>query len=216
MVHYYIETDGEVFLVEEGGRLRFPISPEEISFPIEVLHTMHLGGERVHFCAPTLAHHPSWYHKDELVGWDRVDPLVRRAVNTSLPRVVAEAVIVERAAVLMVKASRGFNRGRWTLPGGFVSYGESPAQAVAREVREEVGVACEVGELLGLESFIGHDSCLHWHMCFYEAALRSHAFAPPPDEIEQVHWFPLEEALERWIGFRRIRETLRRRYLEGG
>jgi len=213
MPHYYVETDGEVFLVERGGRLRFPVTEDELPFPVRILHEMRVDGELVYFCKPEIAEHPRWHHKDALIGRDEADPLVRRAVNASLPRLVTEAVVVEEGHVLLVKSSRGFNRGRWTPPGGFVSYGESPAEATAREVREEVGVACEIGALLGFESFIGRDNGFHWTMSFYETALLSHDFAPPADEIEEVRWFSLEESL-RHLAFPNLQRVIRKRYLK--
>jgi 8-oxo-dGTP diphosphatase len=58
------------------------------------------------------------------------------------------AVIVRSGRVLMVRERRRGATGRhdgpeyWVLPGGGVEPGETPEQAVAREVREEVGLAC--------------------------------------------------------------------------
>jgi 8-oxo-dGTP diphosphatase len=50
--------------------------------------------------------------------------------------------------VLLLKRRTAPRVGHWCLPGGFMAYGEQPAVAAAREVREEVGVEVSVGELL--------------------------------------------------------------------
>jgi 8-oxo-dGTP diphosphatase len=51
--------------------------------------------------------------------------------------------------VLLTRISRlGAHPGAWTLPGGGLDHGESPRDAVAREVREECGVDVVVGDLL--------------------------------------------------------------------
>ena len=56
---------------------------------------------------------------------------------------------VESGSVLLSRISyRGFHAGGWTLPGGGVDHGEAPADAVVREVREEAGLDCSVGDLL--------------------------------------------------------------------
>lgn len=197
--YYYIEIDGMVYLVEEGGRLRFPRSLEELNFEIEIEHPMAVEGQEVLFSKPLIAYYPQgkgWWHKDRIPLLDEADPIVRRAINLSLPRVVAEGVIIKGGEILLVKAKRGYLKDTWNLPGGFVTYGESPAQAVAREVGEEVGVRCRAGRLLGVESFIGKKSFNHWHMFFYKAELLDGEFHPAADEIAEVRWFPLKEAVE--------------------
>lgn len=212
MPHYYVETDGEVYLILENGLWRFPARLESLPFEVEELHTMRVMGEEVRFCKPRLEFHPHWCHKDELMSWDNVSPLVLQAVNLSLPRVVTEGVIVEQGNILLVKGNRGFNKGRWTLPGGFVGYGEATEEAVVREVQEEVGVASNVLRLLGIESFFGQETDFHWHMCFYELALLSHDFSLPPDEIEAVKWVPVDEALKA-ITLKKLKALLKQHFL---
>lgn len=59
---------------------------------------------------------------------------------------VAAALITDPAGlVLLVKPSY---RDHWVFPGGWVDAGESPDQACARELREELDLALPVGSLL--------------------------------------------------------------------
>jgi 8-oxo-dGTP diphosphatase len=66
-----------------------------------------------------------------------------------LQRLAVYALVRRGDEVLLTRISpRGAHPGAWTLPGGGLDHGESPRDAVAREVREECGIACEVGDLL--------------------------------------------------------------------
>lgn len=57
--------------------------------------------------------------------------------------VVAVALVNSEGEVLLAQRPVGKNMaGLWELPGGKVEEGESPEEALARELREELGEAC--------------------------------------------------------------------------
>ncbi len=106
-------------------------------------------------------------------AWHRVEDVASGAVPVAaqvtdalvdhqphrLQRVAAYAVVLRGRDVLLTRLSgRAAHPGMWTLPGGGVDHGERPAAALAREVEEECGLACEVGDLLGVHDahFSGH------------------------------------------------------------
>ncbi|WP_081994756.1 NUDIX hydrolase [Deinococcus radiopugnans] len=67
----------------------------------------------------------------------------------------AAACIWQKSRVLMVGADGPENVGRWTLPGGGVEPGETPAEAAVREACEECG-AHVVVEGVGFEVVSPH------------------------------------------------------------
>ncbi|MGI5470672.1 (deoxy)nucleoside triphosphate pyrophosphohydrolase [Streptomyces sp. CA-132043] len=62
----------------------------------------------------------------------------------SAVRVVVGGAVLDRGRLLAARRSAPPElAGRWELPGGKVEEGETPEQALVRELREELGVAVE-------------------------------------------------------------------------
>src|SRR2546428_5361239 len=95
----------------------------------------------------------------------------------------------------MVKAVRGFSKGYWNVPGGFMDYGESPEVGVEREAEEEIGVDIVLDGL----SSVCAGGCLgkpSYTLEFvYKGYLLSEASRLKPDEIEDASWFTVDKAL---------------------
>lgn len=58
------------------------------------------------------------------------------------------AALIEREGKILVgqRQDGDTHAGKWEFPGGKVERGESPAEALARELREELGIEAVVGE----------------------------------------------------------------------
>lgn len=62
---------------------------------------------------------------------------------------VAAAVIIEGGRVLLTQRKRGSHlEGAWEFPGGKVEPGGDPREALARELREEIGIESVAGEVV--------------------------------------------------------------------
>jgi 8-oxo-dGTP diphosphatase len=192
----YIESDGQVFLVERDGQWTFPREGDALDFKVQVRHATRIVGHEVAFCRPLIDYFPAdWVFKDDVPLRKDIDPVVQRAINASLPRCVVGVVLMNEAGqVLLVKSSRGFTKGMWNVPGGFIEYGETPDVAAAREAKEETGLDIQVGELLGvfMERF---ESPYFMYGFMYDAKTGGGELRPDPSEIEETRWFSPEEAM---------------------
>jgi ADP-ribose pyrophosphatase YjhB (NUDIX family) len=66
------------------------------------------------------------------------------------PKVAVVALVTQGDSVLLIRRGVPPAQGQWALPGGFMDAGESPEEALAREVQEEAGIVVQVGALLAI------------------------------------------------------------------
>ena len=55
----------------------------------------------------------------------------------------------DRGRLLLIKRGHAPGAGLWSLPGGRIEPGETDAEALVREMREETGLAVQTGRLIG-------------------------------------------------------------------
>jgi 8-oxo-dGTP diphosphatase len=55
----------------------------------------------------------------------------------------------DRGRLLLIKRGHAPGAGLWSLPGGRIEPGETDAEALVREMREETGLVIEAGPLVG-------------------------------------------------------------------
>ncbi|MDG2242723.1 MAG: 8-oxo-dGTP diphosphatase MutT [Rhodospirillaceae bacterium] len=76
--------------------------------------------------------------------------------STKIVTVVAAALIRPDGAILLTQRPDGKSMaGLWEFPGGKLKAGETPEQALVRELQEELGVSIELGDLEPL-TFASH------------------------------------------------------------
>ena len=115
---------------------------------------------------------------------------------------VAAAVIRKNNRIFATQRGYGEFKDGWEVPGGKIEPGETPRQALVREIREELDTEINVGELLGT---IEYDyPTFHLSMdCFWctvvegSLELKEHEAARWLDRenLYSVDWLPADTGL---------------------
>jgi 8-oxo-dGTP diphosphatase len=66
------------------------------------------------------------------------------------PKLVAGCLIADGNRILLIRRGLEPSLGKWTYPGGYVDFGETPVQCALRETAEEVGMTVRDPALLGV------------------------------------------------------------------
>ena len=115
---------------------------------------------------------------------------------------VVAAVIMKKGKVFATQRGYGEFKDGWEFPGGKVEAGESPEEALCREIREELEVEVNVGDLIDT---IEYDyPAFHLSMKCYACTiaggsphLLEHEAARwlSADQLDSVAWLPADITL---------------------
>lgn len=124
-------------------------------------------------------------------------------------RVVA-AVIRDGDRIFATARGYGEFKGQWEFPGGKIEAGESPQDALKREIHEELEVLIQVGDLIDTieydyPTFHLSMDCFWANVEFGELVLKEAEAAKwlTVDELDSVQWLPADLTL-----IEKIRKTM--------
>ena len=112
-------------------------------------------------------------------------------------------------AGLLLCVRMNYASHNWTTPGGRVNAGESPLDALKREVLEETGYQVEPKDLIGVYAKPFEDDIV----LSFEALVVSRFAWEPNEEISEVKWFHPSELPTQmsFIVQTRVQDALARR-----
>ncbi|MCY3577129.1 MAG: NUDIX domain-containing protein [bacterium] len=111
------------------------------------------------------------------------------------PELCVGAVVVRGNSILLIRRGTPPGEGLWSVPGGRVQRGESLADAVRRELREETGLEGDVGEAVGWTELIGRRR--HYVVVDYRVSVAADATPTAGSDAADAAWVAFDE-LEEW------------------
>jgi 8-oxo-dGTP diphosphatase len=144
----------------------------------------------------------------------------KKGKRMKIKKVVA-AVIVDDGRIFATQRGHGEFKDGWEFPGGKIEPGETPQQALKREIREELDTEIEVGDLLKAVEYDYPNFHLSMQ-CFIcsvksgHLTLKEHEAAKwlTVEQIESVNWLPADievvRELRKYKGKRAVDDKMRK------
>ena len=118
-----------------------------------------------------------------------------------MKRIEVVAAIIEDGEGRVFATQRGYGplKDGWEFPGGKIEAGETPEDALKREIMEELDVRIDIDDFLATvewdyETFHLSMRCYMCHVESGEMILKEHEAAKwlPYEEIDTVNWLPAD------------------------
>ena len=121
--------------------------------------------------------------------------MINRIEGMKSIRVVA-AVIRDNDRIFATQRGYGNYKGWWEFPGGKIEAGETPQEALTREIREELDTLVEVGDLIACVEYDYPE--FHLSMdCFWCTILEGNLHL---NEAEDARWLTKENLMSvKWL-----------------
>ena len=111
--------------------------------------------------------------------------------ESNAPIDVVCAIIARGNSVLIARHPPGHRHAKkWEFPGGKIEHGETPLEAIVREIREELAVEVSAHGILG--SFPYQYPWIHINLIPVICSIGNNA-SPNPLEHATIHWATVQE-----------------------
>ncbi len=115
---------------------------------------------------------------------------------------VVAAIIMQNEKIFATQRGYGEFKDGWEFPGGKIEEGETPQQALVREIKEELDADIEVGELLDTveydyPNFHLSMDCFICKLKSQDLVLKEHEAAKwlTKATLDSVDWLPADQGL---------------------
>ncbi|MCD6523324.1 MAG: NUDIX domain-containing protein [Candidatus Diapherotrites archaeon] len=121
---------------------------------------------------------------------------------------VGALIFNDKNELLMLLRKKAPEKGKWMIPGGRVEFNERLADAITREVEEELGVTCKpIKQLKAVDHIVDNQ---HWVTTPFVCTINGTPNIMEPEKHEKMGWFSLNNlpentslatrlSIERWI-----------------